>query len=87
ITDELSQESDVVLTYMVGQGVDIQQEKDDYILIYEKTRCRLTVSFPSQYTTSVEPAEVSVEYGIKSPSQAIRYRTRSKSIKSIITVE
>ena len=87
ITDELSQESDVVLTYMVGQGVDIQQEKDDYILIYEKTRCRLTVSVPSQYTTSVEPAEVSVEYGIKSPSQAIRYRTRSKSIKSIITVE
>ena len=87
ITDELSQESDIVLTLMIGQGIEIQQEGDDYILIYGKTRCRLAVSVSSQYTSSVEPAEVSVEYGIKSPSQAIRYRTHSKSVKSIITVE
>lgn len=87
ITDELSQESDIVLTLMIGQGVEIQQEGDDYILIYGKTRCRLAVSVSSQYTSSVEPTEVSVEYGIKSPSKAIRYRTHSKSVKSIITVE
>ncbi len=87
ITDELSQESDIVLTLMIGQGVEIQQEGDDYILIYGKTRCRLAVSVSSQYTSSVEPADVSVEYGIKSPSKAIRYRTHSKIVKSIITVE
>ena len=56
------------------------------LLSLEKARCLLTVSVSSQYAASVEPTEVSVYYGTKSAAQAIRYRTRCKSITSIITI-
>ena len=87
ITDELNQEDDIVLTFMIGQGVDVQQKGDGFLFIHENTKCQLAVSGPSQYTVSVEPAEVSVNYGMKSPTKAIRYRSLCRSIISIITIE
>ena len=86
ITDELSQESDIILTYTTGHGVDIQQENKGWLLSLEKARCLLTISVPSQYAASAEPTEVSVCYGTKSSAKAIRYRTHCKSITSIITI-
>ena len=72
---------------IIGLGVDILQEDNGFILSSKNVKCQFHTSASSLLAVSVEPTEVSVEYGIKHPSKAIRYRGRCKSITTTISIK
>lgn len=85
IDDEVSEQVNYVVTFMLGQHVEPIQQTDNSIEL-QTSKAVIELCVDGAQKIAIEDAEVSPEYGIKVPSKAIRVYSSSKRLKSIIKI-
>lgn len=85
IEDEVSDQVNYVVTFMLGQHVEAQQKTDKSLELKTST-ASIELHVDGAQRIAIEDAELSPEYGVKVPSKAIRVYSRSKRLKSIIKI-
>ena len=85
IEDEVYEQVNYVVTFMLGQHIVPKQKTDNSIELQTSTAA-IEFYVDGAQRIVIEDAEVSPEYGVKVPTKAIRVYSCSKRLKSIIKI-
>lgn len=85
IEDEVTEQVNYAVTFMLGQNVEPMQMADGGIELITSTAV-IGMHVDGAQCIAIEDAELSPEYGVKVASKAIRVYSNSKKIKTIIKI-
>lgn len=85
IEDEVTDQVDYAVTFMLGQNVEPRQMADGNIELKTSTAV-IEMHVDGEQGIAIEDVELSPEYGIKVASKAIRIYSNSEKIKTIIKI-
>ncbi len=85
IEDEVYEQVNYVVTFMLGRHIVPKQKTDNSIELQTSTAA-IEFYVDGAQRIVIEDAEVSPEYGVKVPTKAIRVYSCSKRLKSIIKI-
>lgn len=85
IEDEVTDQVDYAVTFMLGQNVEPMQMADGNFELRTSTAV-IVMHMDGAQRIAIEDVELSPEYGVKVASKAIRVYSNSKKIKTIIKV-
>lgn len=86
IEDALKSETPYVVTFMLGTKVKVETQEDDSVVLTIPTG-KIGLRFNNQDSVVVEDAEISMEYGVKTPTKAIRVYAHGTKLLSQIEIK
>lgn len=84
IEDSLSQQTAWALTFVVGEGCEINALDDSYKIIGKHSKC--LIRLPEGCLSEVTITEISTAYGIKRPTNVLRAYGQVQSFSTIISI-